>query len=50
MANSTGKAARRRMGNRYACKKSNRRRNPVKIARWNELDRERNRKSKQGVQ
>lgn len=39
MAISTGKAARRRMGNRYDCKKSNRRRNPAKIARWNELER-----------
>ena len=41
MATSTGKAARRRMGNRYDCKKSNRRRNPAKIARWNAMDKER---------
>jgi hypothetical protein len=41
MATSTGKAARRRLGNRYDCKKSNRRRNPAKIARWNILERER---------
>jgi hypothetical protein len=46
VAISTGKAARRRQGNRYDCKKSNRRRNPVKIARWNEQERERNRKNR----
>lgn len=34
MATMTGKAARRSGGNRYACKRSNRRRNPAKIARW----------------
>jgi len=45
MAISTGKAARRRYGNRFDCKKSNRRRNPAKIARWNELERERTRKN-----
>jgi hypothetical protein len=41
MATSTGKAARRRYGNRYDCKKSNRRRNPTKIARWNQLEKDR---------
>lgn len=41
MATSTGKAARRRLGNRYDCKKSNRGRNPAKIARWNEMEKER---------
>jgi hypothetical protein len=46
MATSTGKAARRRMGNRYDCKRSNRRRNPIKIARWNEMEKERKRKEK----
>ena len=46
MAISTGKAARRRMGNRYDCKKANRRRNPVKIARWNEMEKERKRREK----
>lgn len=47
MATSTGKAARRRLGNRFDCKKSNRRRNPVKIARWNQLEKERERRRKE---
>lgn len=47
MATSTGKAARRRGGNRYDCKRGNRHRNPAKIARWNELERERLRRKKQ---
>lgn len=46
MATSTGKAARRRGGTRYDCKRSNRRRNPAKVARWNEMERERNRKNR----
>ena len=46
MATMTGKAARRRLGNRYDCKKSNRRRNPVKVARWQEMDKERKRREK----
>ena len=41
MATATGKAARRRLGNRYDCKRTTRRRNPVKIARWNEMEKER---------
>lgn len=45
MAIATGKAARRRYGNRYDCKKSNRRRNPAKITRWAELERERKAKA-----
>ena len=48
MAISTGKAARRRLGNRYACKRSGRHRNPAKIARWNELEKIRLRKEKRG--
>ena len=46
MATLTGKAARRRGGNRYACKTANKRRNPTKIARWQEMDRDRKRKEK----
>ena len=36
MATLTGKKARRTGGNRYACKRANRKRNPVKLARWQE--------------
>lgn len=46
MAISTGKAARRNGGTRYDCKRSSHRRNPVKLARWAEMDRERKRKEK----
>ena len=49
MAISTGKAARRTGGTRYDCKRSNRKRNPVKLARWAEMDRERKRKEKHGA-
>ncbi len=41
MATLTGKKARRTGGNRYACKRSNRTRNPAKIARWKELEKRR---------
>lgn len=41
MAISTGKAARRRYGNRYDCKQRTRRSNPVKKARWQAMDRKR---------
>lgn len=40
MATLTGKKVRRSGGNRYACKRSNRRRNPVKVARWQERTKE----------
>ena len=46
MANGNGKAARRRLGNRYDAKRKNRHRNPAKIARWNELEKIRLRKEK----
>jgi len=46
MANATGKAARRRLGNRYACKKHVKRNNPLKKTRWAQLDKERLRKEK----
>lgn len=49
MAISTGKASRRNGGTRYDCKRSSRRRNPVKLARWAEMDRERKRKEKHGA-
>ena len=50
MATNTGKAARRTGGNRYACKRSTRRRNPAKVARWNQLEKERKNKQKQFAQ
>ena len=40
MATMTGKAARKTGGNRYACKRSNRRRNPAKVARWQSRQKE----------
>jgi len=46
MATATGKAARRRLGNRYACKVHNKRNNPLKRARWAQLEKERLRKEK----
>ena len=49
MAISTGKAARRRGGNRYDCKRSNRRRNPAKLARWAEMERDRKRREKHAI-
>lgn len=44
MATLTGKKARRTGGNRYACKRNNRKRNPVKVARWKTMEKERARK------
>lgn len=46
MATTCGKAARRKHGNRYACKTNTKRQNPAKIARWNELERERKQREK----
>lgn len=46
MATMTGKAARRKGGTRYDCKRRNRRRNPEKVARWNEQEKERKRREK----
>lgn len=40
MATMTGKKARRTGGNRYACKRTNRRRNPAKVARWKSRQKE----------
>jgi hypothetical protein len=41
MATMTGKKARRKHGNRYACKRKNRKRNPIKLERWKESERRR---------
>jgi hypothetical protein len=41
MATMTGKKARKTGGNRYACKRRNRKRNPLKVERWKELERRR---------
>ena len=46
MATATGKAARRRLGNRYACKRHIKRNNPTKKARWAQMEKERLRKEK----
>jgi len=45
MATATGKAARRRLGNRYDCKRTSRHTNPQKKARWMAQERDRKRKS-----
>ena len=49
MAITTGKAARRKLGNRYDCKRTSRRRNPAKVARWQEMEKERKRREKQAA-
>jgi len=41
MATMTGKAARRTGGNRYACKRANRKRNQAKIERWRKMEADR---------
>jgi len=38
MATMTGKKARRTGGNRYDCKRRNRKRNQAKIERWRQLE------------
>ena len=50
MATMTGKKARRKHGNRYACKSANRKRNPIKIDRWRELERRRKRGEDTSIQ
>lgn len=47
MSISTGKAARKRYGNRYDCKRHSRHTNPAKKARWQQMEKER--KAKKGT-
>jgi len=47
MATTTGKAARRRLGTRYAAKRRSRHTNPEKKARWIAREKQRNKGRKQ---